>query len=231
MILIGDIHGNIKGLLHTLRTRDISGETLIQLGDFGAGMVSYASIIGLGEVLEDRHCRLLVVRGNHDDPSWFDGKKYYDRRSVRFVPDNTVVEVEGKKVLFLGGAVSIDRIARQVGRDWWPDEAFQFNPDVIRATGKVDVVVSHTSPEGVFPLHFDPMVDSYIGEDPSLIEKLPAERRRVAEALAVIRESGNPSAWYHGHFHKSHREIVEGALFACLGIGEFAYHRFESSSE
>ena len=55
---------------------------------------------------------VVFVRGNHDDPSYFNEEKVnYER--FRCVPDYSVINVCGRNVLCVGGAVSIDRKYRR----------------------------------------------------------------------------------------------------------------------
>ena len=41
---------------------------------------------------------------------------------VKFVKDFSVLDIGGKWIGFIGGAVSVDRAYRKAGRDYWLDE-------------------------------------------------------------------------------------------------------------
>ena len=71
-----------------------------------------------------------MVRGNHDDPAYFNGEKISHER-FRTIPDYSVIHVCDHNIFCVGGAISIDRYNRQRddNRDrisqvasYWPDE-------------------------------------------------------------------------------------------------------------
>ena len=74
----GDIHGELKKLVWLLVEKyKLSNGSVIVAGDFGAGFgrprsmeVLYNSV---RKKLEKADIMIYVVRGNHDDPSSFDG--------------------------------------------------------------------------------------------------------------------------------------------------------------
>ena len=60
-----------------------------------------------------------------------------------FVPRGTVLELDGRRIAFLGGGNSIiDRAVRRNGVDWWPEEQVTL-ADVARFAdaGTVDILV------------------------------------------------------------------------------------------
>lgn len=116
----------------------------VLVGDFGAGFGRPKSMdVAYGKVraaLEKNNISLYTIRGNHDDPAFFDGNHDYER--LHFLPDHHIIELCGKKIYPIGGAVSADndfvdpltRKSRRMVNDalvrygsskrvWWPDEA------------------------------------------------------------------------------------------------------------
>ena len=119
--MCGDIHGALSGLVYDLVERyKIEHADILVLGDFGAGFGGpNAMNVRYDEVkkrLEGNDLCIYSIRGNHDDPSFFDGKHDYER--LKFSPSHQIIELCGKKIYPIGGAVSndIDRKDPRTGR-------------------------------------------------------------------------------------------------------------------
>jgi hypothetical protein len=111
---------------------------------------------------------------------------YQPRGSTLTLPD-------GRVVLFIGGADSIDKYLRTPGRDWFPEEIISqrdiYNlPDI-----HVDIVISHTNPDefcaGLFRGHAGSERVREKFKDPSRL------------ALSVVLNKYKPKLWYFGHYH------------------------------
>lgn len=124
IIFVGDIHGKYKKLMEQIKRYGITDSYFIALGDFGVGFYNetyYNTIFNEMNIELDRcNNKIYVLRGNHDNPSYFPS----DFGNIKFVEDYTCIQIEGKKILFLGGACSIDRNERKVNEDYWLDELF-----------------------------------------------------------------------------------------------------------
>ena len=109
--ICGDIHGEIKRLVHDATYRlKIRCADILVVGDFGAGFgrpnsmdVRYREVC---PALEANDICLYTIRGNHDDPAFFDGAHDYER--LHFLPDYKMIELCGKRIYPIGGAVSTD---------------------------------------------------------------------------------------------------------------------------
>lgn len=168
--ICGDIHGELSGLVRNAVNRGISCADILVVGDFGAGFGRPKSMdVAYGKVcasLENNDICIYTIRGNHDDPAFFDGKHDFDR--LHFLPDHRMVELCGKKIYPIGGAISADidlidslscKSRRMINdslikfgsskRVWWPDEAPTQIAECFPTA--VDIVVSHEA-----PLPFDP---------------------------------------------------------------------------
>ena len=82
--------------------------TIIQVGDFGVGFRSRArmdeEMVEINTRLAKNNNNLLVIRGNHDDPAYFDGN--YNFSNIEFLPDYTVRTIEGRN--YLGSEINED---------------------------------------------------------------------------------------------------------------------------
>ena len=199
--------------------------TIIQVGDFGVGFRSREKMTEemteINKRLAKNNNTLLVIRGNHDDPAYFDGN--YNFSNIEFLPDYTVKNIEGKNYLFVGGAVSIDRCQRTAGVDYWLDERFVLDIDKLNSIeGNIDVVIAHSSPSFCSPVHFNELVWYFIAQDPSLHNVLLQERKDFETMYETLKAKGHTiEYWFNGHFHFTQEELINDTNFIVLGIDKF----------
>lgn len=238
--ICGDIHGEVSGLVRNAVNRGISCADILVVGDFGAGFGRPKSMdVAYGKVkaaLEKNDICIYTVRGNHDDPAFFDGKHDYER--LHFLPDHYIIEFCGKKIYPIGGAVSADidlvdpltRKSRRMVNDvlvrygsskrvWWPDEAPTQIVDGL--TASADIVVSHEA-----PLSFDPPLVRADNVRDETWQKIVESRKYLDCVLHAIK----PALWFYGHYHKhfdgvaqhdnAPRDATRQTRYICLDIAE-----------
>ena len=220
IVFSGDIHGKLETLVWSVVERyKITCASIIVLGDFGVGFGRPHSMDDLYEKvrrrLEKYDITIYTIRGNHDDPSWFDGNHNYDR--LIFLEDYKVLTIEGAKILPIGGAISIDRDYRikmnskeeRVGskkRYYWEGEDVT-KVDIKSLPKSIDIVISHEAPSAFFI----PCKDDNIHRD---IKKDILESR---EYLSKVLNKLNPSTWLFGHYHITKSDICGITMWTCLG--------------
>ena len=221
--ILGDIHGNFTKL--NFKAMSLKDDTIIQVGDFGVGFRSRKHMDEMMEALNLSlsvgNNKLLVIRGNHDDPSYFVGN--YNFSNIEFLPDYTVRRIENKNYLFVGGAISIDRISRKEGVSYWKDERFILDLDKINAIQEnIDVVITHSSPTFCQPVGFNDLVWHYIHLDPPLYHELLQERDDLEKMYDTLRLKGHMlEYWLYGHFHFTKEEKINDTNFVVIGIDTF----------
>lgn len=115
--VLGDLHGAVDTLRGGIKSRKLSDCNLIIAGDIGLGFSSYKVHLQeyqyLNKFLQSCNIELIVLRGNHDDPAYFNRDTNIDEHflmsNVKVIPDYTVVSVNRENALLIGGATSIDR--------------------------------------------------------------------------------------------------------------------------
>ncbi|WP_297698310.1 metallophosphoesterase [uncultured Fibrobacter sp.] len=235
--ICGDIHGEISGFVRKAVNRGISCVDILVVGDFGAGFGRPKSMdVAYGKVraaLEKNDICIYTIRGNHDDPAFFDGKHDFER--LHFLPDYCIIELCGKRIYPVGGAVSADidmvdplsRKSRRMINDslikfgsskrvWWPDEAPSTDsaPSTNSRTlfpESVDIVVSHEA-----PLSFEPPLvrAGYVRDETWL--KIVESRKYLDYVLQIV----NPTLWFYGHYHCHYEGNCQNTLYQCLDIAE-----------
>jgi len=219
MYLLGDIHGDFNTISYFAQ-KNVEKEptTLIQVGDFGAGFHKDFTdhMEHLNTILNEFNVTLYAIRGNHDDPKFFDGT--YNWSNIKLLPDYTVTVIEGKRILFIGGATSIDRLQRIPERSWWEGEIFNLDVDKLSLYEGIDIVVTHTAPKFAYPIGFNHLVMSFAAYDPTLLEDLTNERQALAIAYETLKEKNKIKKWFYGHFHTTEKTEHEDTIFHVLGI-------------
>lgn len=203
--IVGDIHGyfsHFNQLLNRLNWPEPnSRDIILQVGDFGFWPKLHNGIY-LGSKghkriwdqygINNQGIKIYWCEGNHEDlPTLFEsgdnehmGNIFWQKRgSVITLPD-------GRNVMFIGGAKSIDRRYRIEGISWFPQEIIS-NKDIEGLPDiKIDIMITHTA-----PLEFSIITSDNHEIDPS--------RYMLSEVLKKYK----PNLWFFGHFHR----YVEGS--------------------
>lgn len=223
LYICGDIHGNVEDLVWTLAIKNnLHDVSVIVVGDFGVGFgepgsmkTTYNNII---DRLEKYNIELYTIRGNHDNPEWFDGKHNFPR--LTFLEDHKQIEICGKSIYPIGGATSIDRLDRiKQNAEWekrgsakkcyWAGESVVKKKDNLPV--KVDILLSHEA-----PLTFEPVLVRNQGENLNIYEDILSDRKYLDYVLGEI----NIGKWFFGHYHKSYTGFIGEMMYRCLSESE-----------
>lgn len=239
IVICGDIHREFETLVYNLKINNITDSLIIVAGDCGFGFhkASYYDMLykRLAPKLRTQENIIFFVRGNHDDPAYFDGKTFV-KKHMRCIADYTVVSVAGHNILCVGGAISIDReprlremeLNRILGKDkqpfYWKDEAPVFLPDEIKELTqsgiKIDTVVTHTAPDFCEKRSKSGLTE-WVKLDPHLLNDIALERLSMTSLYDELIENEHPlESWYYGHFHSSWRSNVARVDFIMLNVLE-----------
>lgn len=184
---------------------------------------------------------LVFIRGNHDNPAYFDGQVVNHER-WKAVPDYSVIKACGHTILCVGGAISVDRIWRKtemygmtvVVEDdqrleqslYWPDEKPVYDQARLEAISEactVDTVITHTAPS-FCEKQTKAGIQDWLAKDEGLRDDLKEERRTMDRVFSFLKENSHPvDQWYYGHFHESWHSEVDGVkynMLNCLEVKE-----------
>lgn len=236
ILMLGDIHSNFNYLKTLLNSKKVTDCYIIQVGDFGAGFTNEVNELNilndLNKFLNERNIKMYAIRGNHDDPKYFDGR--FKFTNLELIPDYTILELEGNRILCIGGAVSVDRIPRiqkdminarygSSQRNYWYDETIVFNEDAIKNAKDINILVTHTAPDFCEPnnkLGFGHLVGEFALEDKKLKEDLKTERDLMTKIFDMISDNNKIDRHFYGHFHRSHEQIIVDCKHRLLNINE-----------
>lgn len=195
IIVAGDLHGDWGHMNDLINKKN--PDVILQCGDFGYWPkleVSKPVLYGNQKPwklqgIKCKETQVLWCDGNHED-HWslkendpnYDNVIYCPRGAVRTLLD-------GRTVLFIGGADSIDKDQRTLGIDWFPEEVISYKDylEAIKYQGKVDIVISHTCPRE-------------FNMDSQTYQKITDPSRA---ALSAILTHFRPDLWYFGHWHEN----------------------------
>jgi predicted phosphodiesterase len=217
--IIGDTHGVNSSISRWAKLGNTTN--LIHVGDYGIGFKGmHQKTILLGDELNANDKNVYVIRGNHDDPSFFDGRRYGgEYGGITFVKDGTVAEWQNRKILFNGGAISIDRYDRINEISYWEGEGFK----PVECNEEIDYLITHSSFSEVtsFPL-LSQMIIGFSQEDQDLVSDLNEEQILIKDWVdnLIEKQKKKIKYWYYGHFHNSYVSNYKGIECVCLNIEE-----------
>lgn len=225
-IVVGDIHGKPGVSLAKIEKEYSAVNNIFFLGDIGVGFTQHnykpISKISKRMVGINPDATIWVLRGNHDNPSFYNlyhHKHQIETRypNVKILNDFDTLEFDdGKTGIVIPGAVSVDRFMRYPGADWWKDEipAYQLLDEV---DGHFDYLFSHG---GLFPLDVPvektSSIEIFKRYDHDLNKDLEEEKNFWLKVL----EKYTPEKWFLGHFHFTHEESRGGTSIRYCNIDE-----------
>jgi Icc-related predicted phosphoesterase len=193
ILLVGDIHNEFNQLNTIINKKH--PDMVICCGDFGywpkwKGSQKLSDINPQGS-------KIYWIDGNHDD-HWSIRDRETDEleKDIIFKPRGSTMKLEdGRNILFMGGALSIDKHLRREGWDWFPEETISYGDMQNLPDEKVDIFITHTCPEEL--VHELIMFYPEKGMEPSNI------------AISQLYKMYKPELHVFGHWH----HYKEGRLF------------------
>ena len=207
--ITGDTHGNFNRINYFCEKFETSKEDILCiLGDAGINYYLNKKDYMLKQVLQDMPITFFCIHGNHEErpfnistyitKKWNGGIVYYEEEfpNILFAKDGEIYNINGKSVLVIGGAYSVDKEYRLLkGWSWFKDE--QPSKEIVKYIEKqitkqrhFDIVLTHTCPIKTEPRHmFLPFIDqSKVDKTTELL------LQRIADWITF-------DSWYFGHFH------------------------------
>lgn len=214
----GDMHRDFRRLVYFCFENNTSkDDIMIILGDAG---INYYGIDDnrLKRQLSTLDITLFCIHGNHErrpeniksykEKEFKGGMVYFEEEypNILFAKDGEVYDFDGKSVLVIGGAYSVDkdyRIANNLG--WWDDEQPSEDTknkvlDMLDKGLGVDIVLTHTCPYKYLP--YEVFLE---GIDQSKVDQT------TEKFLDVVEDKLNYKKWYCGHFHTN--KIIDKMIF------------------
>lgn len=202
--ITGDTHRDFSRIYKLEKDTD---NMLIVLGDVGINYYLNEEDKNYKEYLKELKLKLFCVRGNHEERpenistykevEMFGGKVFIEEEypNLIFAKDGETYNIDGKKILVIGGAYSVDKQYRLLhGYKWFKDEQLT-KKEMVTILDKVkdkhfDIVLTHTC-----PYKYEPREVFMQGLDQSKVDK------SMEHFLDEIEENISYDKWYCGHYH------------------------------
>ena len=202
--ITGDTHRDFSRIYKLEKDTD---NMLIVLGDVGINYYLNEEDKNYKEYLKKLKLKLFCVRGNHEERpenistykevEMFGGKVFIEEEypNLIFAKDGEIYNIDGKKILVIGGAYSVDKQYRLLhGYKWFKDEQLtkkEMDTILEKVKGKhFDIVLTHAC-----PYKYEPREVFMQGLDQSKVDK------SMEHFLDKIEENINYDKWYCGHYH------------------------------
>lgn len=208
--ITGDTHGEFDRIFEFCEEYCTEkDDILIILGDAGINYYLNERDEQLKQELSQLPITLFCIHGNHEqrpydinsyeEIEWNGGTVYIEEEfpNLIFAKDGEIYDLDGRRVVVIGGAYSVDKYYRiSGGMPWFPTE----QPDdeiksyvesqLEKANWRVDDVLTHTA-----PLKYEPRWTFLPNIDQSKVDK------STEEWLNKIEDKLTYSNWYCGHYH------------------------------
>lgn len=248
LVVCGDIHGDFNLLVNKICVQYRLKETVVVVaGDCGFGFEKkgyYDNMVKRNSKrMNEANNWIVFIRGNHDNPAYFDGKTFKHKRFLA-IPDYSVVNACGHSVLCVGGAISIDRSYRKAAWEhhqmklkrftctidddplapnyYWQNEGPVYDHTLLTkllVENDVDTVITHTAPS-FCELQEKAGLEEWAAQDPDLLQDVRLERSTM-DSINKELSGQSVTHWCYGHFHRSWHSSIGGILFKMLDIMEF----------
>lgn len=239
VMIVGDLHGvwrKINSLVAKYKP-----SIVLQVGDFGwwpkfskttkistgVWRRSPGDTVGLKQEtkwdqygLKLWHSKLYFCPGNHED--WVDLESKATSwnpypvelyKNVFYMPRCSTLDLpDGRRVLFMGGASSIDKAERTAWYDWFPQELITIEDVDHLPETKIDIVVSHACPLE-FKEQLNESSDDWRVQDSYWSQKFwdPS-----CNYLSRVLEKYDPKWWFFGHYHVAKFDKTFNTRWVCL---------------
>lgn len=225
--ITGDKHADFQEVFDFCYANETTlNDILIVLGDAGINYFASEQDYILKNSLLQCPITLFCIHGNHEErpeniktyktKKFHDGLVYFeeDYPNILFAKDGEIYDFNGKKVLVIGGAYSVDKEFRLAyGYNWYKSEqpSDEIKEKVLRLIDKikeVDIVLTHTCPYKYIPR------EMFISDiDQSEVDN------STEEFLDKVEEKLKYKKWYCGHFHTD--KVIDNIRFMFHDVIEF----------
>ncbi len=187
---------------------------LIICGDVGVCGFSAENEAATREILRNLPVTSLFIDGNHENfyelnsypvDDWNGGNVHIIEKNIIHLMRGQIFKINGTSFFTFGGAYSIDRMYREKGISWFPEEIPTIEEyetgweNLEKEHYQVDYIITHSGPrEVVAAMGYGEMSD---------------DETELRQYLQRVADNTDFKAWFFGHFHED--SVIEDDYF-CL---------------
>lgn len=198
--MIGDTHGDFRYL--ELLIKQYKAKNVFICGDFGYWPINDKEFMC---PFINNNAKIYFCDGNHENHFALGKllKKYGKKNPIEvceniyYMPRGSILNLNGKKILFMGGAESMDKHLRIPHFDWFPEESITINQINALKKTKIHTVISHAAPRFVL----------------NDLENMAKRRYITPILLEHVFELYKPKYWYFGHYHQYYSNYIDDCWF------------------
>lgn len=225
ILILGDSHGNVYDIYVMQKQAialNIGIDACIQVGDFGF----YPQVFS--KFNYKLPLKTYAIDGNHEDHEWLksqDHAEWEKTLNLKYVPRGTVLDIDGSKIGFCGGALNVDR--PQEGSTKKRTTNYILNSEVLEVidafnkAGQLDLMVTHSCPHSIgigmtgHPMFFE-SITKYCHEKG---HETGPNHDCGEQSLHVIWHGlvDKPASAVFGHFHQRKFKDIGFTEFYCVG--------------
>jgi Icc-related predicted phosphoesterase len=215
IIAVGDLHGDWGSINSLIQKK--KPDMILQCGDFGWWPIAEVNVPIMYSTkkrwklkgIKPHETKVYFCDGNHEQFSELpqNGIRELYKNVFHVGRGNTITLPDGRVVLFIGGASSVDKGNRTAGVDWFPEEDIKMSEfDLALSHERVDIIISHTC-----PIEFEP-IKGFIHHGNMSIKYKDVNRF----ALGTILRKYEPKKWFFGHWHTFATGTYKRTNWTCL---------------
>jgi Icc-related predicted phosphoesterase len=200
VLLVGDLHNEFYALNTIINKKH--PDIVICCGDFGY-WPRWKDSQKISDI-KPQGAKIYWIDGNHDDHwSIRDRKTDELEKDIIYMPRGSTMKLEdGKNILFMGGAWSIDEDQRTEGWDWFREETISYADMQDLPKEDIDIFITHTCPEEIID---------------DLIKYYPEKRGEPSNiALSELWKMYKPELWIFAHWHHYKEGVMMGTKWYAL---------------
>jgi len=216
ILIVGDSHADYNYIkkMYTLAIKNRC-EAIIIAGDFGYWPDDNQGkqfLWHLNQLFKDKEMKLYFVDGNHEDFHHIKKLPQYkvsevpEAKNVFYIPRGIIAEIDDRKIMGFGGAVSIDKKYRIVDKSWFKEEQITNEHIKNMDKGDIDILITHDAPMMPNKERFKNDIESHI-------------HREKIQQICMIKE---PKMLVHGHYHTYYEYLYRTTN--CIALADNTNH-------
>lgn len=192
--------------------------------NFGTKPVEYFNkkFSELNKALVKSDFHILFIRGNNDDPSYFDEEKI-NFSNIKTLTSNCVVQFSEYSCLCIGGGISFDREwkkekSKEYGTPmYWENERIDFDikeiEDAIKENN-IACVISHESPSFIGLGTSEYKKNKWFKNDKNLLDDVIKCRSKLDSLYnELVKADKKPYVWWYTRLEWSSSNVVNDIVF------------------